>query len=337
MPIAEKINRIFGALESAGYPIPLQKRLLPEWVTKGVLENNAASAEVAAILAQRLGLRTSPLLSVNPHVESLRSFDVRYKRSIPSLSRNLTAATSVAVTIAEMIALSCDMPYLPFPSDALNLRNESLTRHGGKWIGLRNLLLFCWHHGVPVAHLTELGDGVSKMDGMVVFTHGRPVILLSKHTELWAWQLFILAHELAHCALGHVSPDEILVDEQLGELSYALADPDPEEQAADSFAIALLNGRHGATYTASDPTLNGLDLAKAALEYGEKNKVDPGHIVLNYGHHNKVWPVAMKALSHLGAKQVAASDLINDALWQHVQHDRLPTDNINFLKSLTGR
>jgi len=337
MPVADRINRIFGVLESAGYPKSLQKRLLPEWVTGEVLGDTAASAEIATILAQRLGLRTSLLLSVEPRVESLRSFDTRYKRSIPSRARDLTAATSVAVTIAEMAAISCQMPYRPFLEDPLTLREEIFAQHQGKWIGLRNLLLSCWDHGVPVVHLCQLGEGMPKMDGMVVFTHGRPVILLSKNTESWAWQLFILSHEVGHCALGHVSPGEILVDEQLGDQSYALTDSDLDEQAADSFAIAMLNGRHGATYTASDTTLNAADLANAAVFHGGINKVDPGHIILNFGHHNKAWPLAMKALTFLDAKQPPASSVINEALWRYIQHDQLPPDNIDLLEKLTGR
>lgn len=333
MPVSERISRIFGALETAGYPSPLQRRLLPDWVTNEVLENNAASAEVAVILAQRLGLRTSPLLSATPHVEALRSHDVRYKRSISAQSKNLTSATSVAVTVAEMIGISCDIPYRPFTNDPLSLRQEIFDTHNGKWIGLRNLILSCWSHGVPVVHLTGLGIGAPKMDGVVIFTHDRPVILLSKNSESWAWQLFILAHEVGHCALGHISPDEILIDEQLGEQSYALTDADPEEQAADKFAIALLNGRHEATYTVKTTSLNSATLANAAIAHGKRNRVDPGHIILNYGHNNNAWPLAMKAIQYL--KTPPASEVINEALWGHIHSSRLPTDSVDFLRTLT--
>jgi Zn-dependent peptidase ImmA (M78 family) len=115
------------------------------------------------------------------------------------------------------------------------------------------------------------------MDGMVVQTNDRPVIVLSKTADLWAWQLFVLAHEVAHVALGHVESDEILIDEELGKESYAMEDPDTDERAADAFAIAVLNGRPDATYRVSSERVNAPTLAKAAFEHGKPQKIDPSY------------------------------------------------------------
>lgn len=336
MPISEKIDRIFGTLESAGYPRALQRQLLPDWVTNEVLSDAAASTEIATILAQRFGLKTSSLFSASPSIESLKTFKTRYKRSIPAQSKNLSPITSIASSVAEIVSFAYDAPYRPLDMDASQLREYIFNVHKGKWIGLKNLLLTCWDHGIPVVHLTNLDYNLSKMDAMVVFANGRPNIILTKNSQSWAWQLFILAHELAHCALGHVHPGEILIDEQLGKEAYALTDTDEEEQAADHFAIALLNGREKATYTASDSSINAIELSIAALEHGTRNKIDPGHIVLNYGNHNDAWAIANAAVNHLERDIVPANVIINRLLPDHLDLSRLPTDSVDFLNQLIG-
>lgn len=65
------IDRIFGVLESAGYPRDFQHSLLPHWVTSEVLQDEGATLEVAAILAKRLGLRVAPSLLIT---QALKSF-----------------------------------------------------------------------------------------------------------------------------------------------------------------------------------------------------------------------------------------------------------------------
>lgn len=333
---SNRLNTIFGSLEAAGYPRDLQRLLLPDWVTPEVLSDDATSAEVATILAKRLGLRPTSLFSQTPHIETLRSRNTKYKRSIPNKSKNLTAATAVAVSVAETIASVCRVPFSPFPTNAQSFRHAVLTDFPGNWLGLRNLLMYCWAHGVPVVYLAEIGQGIAKMDGMVIQTDGRPVIVLSKNADLWAWQLFVLAHEMAHIALGHVEPDEILIDEELGKESYAMEDPDVDERAADAFAIEVLNGRPDATYRVSDEQANAPTLAKAAFDHGKPQQIDPGHIVLNYAHHSGNWPVGVAAAKILQGNNPAAGVVINEAMWRELDPEAFSDDTLEFLRRATG-
>jgi hypothetical protein len=327
---------IFGSLESAGFPRSLQNILLPEWVTPEVLSDTTVSSEIAAILAKRLGLRASPLFAASPQVESLRRRDIKYKRSIPNKSKNLTAATSIAISVAESVASACRVEFSPFVDSADALRKEVLTSFRGNWLGLRNLLMACWSHGVPVVYLAGLGQGVAKMDGMVVHTGERPVIILSKVSPLWAWQLFILAHEVAHIVLGHVAPGEILVDEELSEDLYVSRDNDLDERAADMFAIELLNGRSNATYTLSDNRANFRELAHVAYEFGKENQIDPGHIVLNFANQSGKWDVGIAAAKVLQGENPPASVVISEAMWHGIDPEALPMDTIEFLGRVTG-
>lgn len=331
-----QIDTIFGSLESAGFSRSLQNILLPEWVTPEVLSDNSAAPEIALFLAKRLGLRASLLFAANPRVESLRRHDIKYKRSIPKKPKNLTAATSIAVSVGESVASACRVKFSPFAGSADAFRKEVLASFPGKWLGLRNLLMTCWSHGVPVVYLAELGQGVAKMDGMVVYTGDRPVIILSKSSPLWAWQLFILAHEIAHIALGHIVPGAILVDEELSEDSYISKDNDLDERAADMFAIELLNGRPNATYSLSETRANVMELADTAYKFGKEKQIDPGHIVLNFANQSGKWDIGIAAAKLLHGNNQPASDVISEAMWGGIDIEALPTDTIEFLARVTG-
>jgi hypothetical protein len=333
---SSKLDTIFGSLESAGFPRSLQDILLPEWVTSEVLLDDAAASEVAVILAKRLGLRTSPLFAQKPQIEMLKRRDIKYKRSILNKSKNLTAATSIAVSVAESIASACKVEFSPLVGTAGTLRQEVLTYFPGYWLGLRNLLMTCWSHGLPVIHLAGLNQGLAKMDGMVVYTDERPVIILAKNSSLWAWQLFILAHEIAHIVLGHVATGEILVDEELSEDSYLLKDSDLDERNADMFVIELLNGRPNATYTVSYDKVNFRELAHEAYEAGKAQQIDPGHIVLNYANQSRKWDLGIAAAKELQAQNSPASEVINEAMWGGIDIMTLPTDTIEFLSKVTN-
>jgi hypothetical protein len=331
-----KIDSIFEALEVAGFPRSLHSLLLPEWVTPEVLSDENAASEVAVILAKRLGLQPSPLFAQNPRIELLKRREIKYKRSIPNKAKDLTAATAVAVGVAEAVASACRKEFVPLLGSAIDLRQEVLTSVPGKWLGLRNLLMTCWSHGLPVIHLADLRQGIAKMDGMVIYTGDRPVIVLSKISPLWSWQLFILAHEIAHLLLGHITRGEILVDEELGEHSYALRDNDSDEYSADMFAIELLNGRQSATHTAQNVQINSQELAKTAYEVGVAQQIDPGHIVLNLANQSGKWDLSVAAAKILQGNNQPAAEIINEAMWGGIDTDALPIDTIEFLDKLTG-
>ncbi len=331
-----QIDMIFGSLESAGFPRSLQNVLLSEWVTPEVLSDDSASSELAIILAKRLGLRASPLFAANPRVELLRQRDIKYKRSIPNKSKNLTAATSIAVSVAESIASACQVEFRSFVDSAQTLRQEVLASFPGQWLGLKNLLMSCWSHGIPVVYLSDIGKGVAKMDGTVVYTDSRPVIILSKTSPFWAWQLLILAHEIAHIALGHLAPYEILVDEEISEDSYLLKDNDPDEYAADRFAIELLNGKSNVIYPILGNLVNSAELAIAAYNYGNKYYIDPGHTILNFANHAEKWDVADAAAKVLQNNDSSAPMVINEIMWREIDSEALPLDTIEFIARVTG-
>ena len=177
-------------------------------------------------------------------------------------------------------------------------------------------------------HVSEMPEGLKKMDGLCLRIGDRPVIILSKKSSFQAWHLFITAHELAHCALDHIERDEILVDYSVGEDSYLMADGDPEEVASDRFAIALLNGDHNIQYTSVEKA-NSAELADAAIKRQQSHQVDAGHVILNYGYRNNAWKVAQSALRRIDKGD--APKTINDYLFHHLKLNMLPHSSVEFL------
>jgi len=156
--------------------------------------------------------------------------------------------------------------------------------------------------------------------------------VLCKRSTFEAWHLFIVAHELAHCALGHIEADEVLVDCAVGEDSYLLGEDDPEEVAADEMSIAILNGEPGVTYT-SRKRANAAQLERAALDYQKANQVDAGHVILNYGHRNNAWPTAQAALARMDRGD--APHKINSFLLEHLDLRQLPLSSVEYLLKIT--
>ncbi|MGH3472106.1 MAG: ImmA/IrrE family metallo-endopeptidase, partial [Nocardioidaceae bacterium] len=86
-----------------------------------------------------------------------------------------------------------------------------------------------------VSLVVELPLRNSKMDGIVSFSTGNPVIGLTTRGDRMDGFVFTLLHEIAHLTLGHVGPGGLGVDEDL--------DPNggsERERAANEMAAAWI-------------------------------------------------------------------------------------------------
>lgn len=105
------------------------------------------------------------------------------------------------------------------------------------------------------------------MDGIAMSLNGRPSIVLSSKRAS-GFLLFHLAHELGHIALGHVSQNGAIVDDEINESDSDIG-RDPQEIEADRFAIELLTGNANERITLSQ-MIKAPALAKLAVQYGHK-------------------------------------------------------------------
>jgi len=323
---------IYGALKKAGYTQAYVHRMLPDWWDDELLENASAKVELDLMLSRMFGLNLLSLLKEVPEIAFEIPENTKYKRSKKLDPQDLAGATSLVQSVAKMVSKAVPHPFKGFSKTPKEIRNEILHNYANR-VSLMGLISFLWEMGIPTIHLSDLPDGLKKMDGMCLKVNGRPIIILCKTSSFQAWHLFIVAHELAHVALGHIETDEILVDYVVGEESYLLSDEDPEEIAADNFALELLNGDAGIHYTSQRPA-NHAQLIDAAIRYQRENQVDAGHVILNYGHYNSAWPIAQAALKKIDLGH--APSTINQFLFDHLDFASLPRTSIEFLLKAAG-
>jgi hypothetical protein len=135
------------------------------------------------------------------------------------------------------------------------------------------------------------------MDAMSVSTRGRYVVLLARDTTYSASLAFTIAHELGHIALGHVRPDETVIDD--GDPVSGDAQDDNEEQAASAWASELLTGNRSFAARANVDSFTATQLAEASLTYGLTHNIDPGVIALSTAFTMDKWEVGYGALKVL--------------------------------------
>lgn len=248
----------------------------------------------------------------------------------------IASARAMATAVAKIVASVTTAPWNGLLPTAADLRAVIVANGNTSGVGLGDLLSACWSSGVPVVYLSSLPVTKSKMDGMVTFCGGRPVILITKKTSAPAWMLFVLAHEMGHVALGHLEQCEggAIVDEKVSEEGI---DTDEQESAANAYALRILTG--GAQCTIRLKRLvPAANLSDEALRFGRANNIDPGHVILNAVKNSPIngkapWSLANAALKRIG-QDVPAADLCRDALRQNIDISALSDDSFEFLKRI---
>ncbi|MFO0954369.1 MAG: ImmA/IrrE family metallo-endopeptidase [Isosphaeraceae bacterium] len=303
----------------------VRRTILPDWWDDQIAENPAGFAEGLIFLSRHLGLDLSTLRDPQSPV-AFRNFGVcKFKKSSNATENELALARAMATRAAQLASAAMADPALPLPTSGSQIRGEILGQ-GEPWVSLSNLAEYCWSVGIPVIHLSSFPKA-KRPDGLAARVQGRPVIVLCKQARYSAWLLFILAHELGHIALGHVTDDGVLLDESMDRNV-----DDLEEDAANQFAIELLTGDPRICYRTSGRWPNALQLASAARETGKERGVDPGHIVLNYAHTmgKDFFPVANAALAELEPKKDAMK-IVRQQMAAHLDWSSLPEDSSEFL------
>src|SRR3546814_3287801 len=107
-------------------------------------------------------------------------------------------------------------------------------------------MMAAWGLGIPVVHLRVYPLAAKRRSAMSVRVGNRFAILMARDATYPAPLAFHLAHELGHIFLHHLVDGHAIVDlESIEELADG---NDPEEHAADAFALELLTGRPSLTF-----------------------------------------------------------------------------------------
>jgi Zn-dependent peptidase ImmA (M78 family) len=281
--IMTDIRSIYSALHSQGLNKKNLASLMPEWWSSEIESTPGAAQRAKLYLAKALSLQIKAFSENPPRV----AFDLPHEKRFKLSSRTSESDVDVAVALAKSasrIALSSmDNGYSPLPKSAAQIRSKMLAS-GAPWVGLTQILDLCWSSGIPVLHLASPLLGKKKMDGIAMSIKGRPSIVLS-NVRKQGFLLFHLAHELGHIALGHLSENGAIVDDEITK-EEPEEGRNSQEIEADRFAIELLTG-NADTRLVLPRLIKANALADLATRFGTDRQIDPTHVVLNVAHNTQ--------------------------------------------------
>lgn len=317
---------LLGRLRGIGLPTPyVREFLLPGWWDDEAAANPAGFTEAVWTIARHLGLPAEQLRDPSKEIALPRRNDVQFKLAQGVDEEDVELARILGEQVARFALLGA--AHSAGREDAQAIRTQILEA-GAPWVSFGTLLDYCWSVGIPVLHLSKLPT--KKFDGMAVSIEGRPAIVLASG-KACPWLLFHLAHELGHVMLGHGTVLDGTIDED---------STDPQERAANDFAIELITGKVGTRIVPGGRWPKANDLARVAQQRGMQLGVDPGHIILNYAHvmsrgTNNFWPVASEALKQLPSEGDAAA-MIRERMAANLDWSSLPTEAAEFVARMTA-
>jgi len=323
------INVLHKQLKTLGITRTHLSSLLPEWWDSSMAKTPAGLQEVQLKAAKIFNLKASSLLT-NDVSPSFKTPHRKFKRENSKTHTDIEVAASLA-TSAATLAIQAYGVY-SFNKDNLGTAakiREELLELSGVWIGLDDLVEYCWKKGIIVLHLA-LHSSIKKMDGMSINVDGQPVIVLTSNKKK-GFLIFDLAHELAHIALGHLENNSSLIDIELGRNSTS---EDPEEKEADKFALEILSGEpEGVAPNNISSKIHLNNLESWANDIAHADQVDPCHAVLSFAKKTGKWPLAMKALQSF--PQAASDyDLVKNKSFEYLNFGKLKVDEDTRLKTL---
>ncbi len=323
-------------LTSAGIrKVQLDKLVLPDWWDDEIATSQAGFAQCAMIISRHLNLPIALLMNSNADIlpSDLGSFKFKTRDNVQE--DEIGEARLFISQVARITVKAMQHKPLEISTESPAHIREQILQNGAPWVGLSQLLDYCWQLGIPVLHISAQLNP-KKPDGAAVMVDGRPVIVVCRNEKHSAWLLFTLAHELGHILLRHVDGNGMLVDEKVSE-----EDIDTDEKAANKYAVELLTGR--SVCHISTPQLpKAQELAKSAQVYGRNNKIDPGHVVLNIAHTlitkdpNKTFYPLVNAALNIIEPVADAPAMIREKMEQQLPWDEISEESGEFIRRLTG-
>jgi hypothetical protein len=310
------------------------KPVLPDWIDSA-FDSRSGLVELKTFLSRNAGFQLTP----DGHLTNNSLPAACFKTNVATTVDQVTAARSMATACARLVAKATKPPYTCLPNEADALRHK-IMKHGDKsWIDLPMLLSACWAHGIPVLYVPSLPVQGRKMEGMVTFVSGRPVIILTKKVHHPDWLLFVLAHEIGHLAKRHLPEDEgqAIVDDTV-EIK-AGDDRDQQEEEANRFATHLL-APGGKEVTIGKRLPVAAEFAAVAQKYGQENGMAPGYVILNAVHNSSINGKKPYALGQAALKLISSDEdksataFCKEALRDNIDEYALRDDSVEFLEKL---
>jgi len=327
---------LYDNLKAFGLTRAQVRKLLPQWWSPEAETSPDGYAELCGLISRRLSLDFGQLLNGDV-VRKSNATGLAYKHSAAATPQSLQGATSIAISLAEAVNAAMGDRPADLPVKAAQFARRIRVANNDI-VSLEGLIRICWESGIPVVPMPNLPVGVRKMDGAVISTAHRPVIIISKKRTSRAWLAFILAHELGHIGCGHLLKSGSIIDVSLQEQTTFEAESsnDKQEREADRYALELLGGQ------AADDAVSGwsswispVEIAVKAREAHRAVHVESGHLILRYAFQSKRWSECMTAMNFL-SEDANAEALMLSALADNLDLDLIADDLKDLVMQVTG-
>ncbi len=327
---------LFQTVAQLGLKPAQVRRLLPDWWDPEVEKKPSGVSELAMLLGRRLSLDVAALLNGQLAPKGAM-ISVAFKHRAGLEQNSLAAASAIASSLAQAVLAALPTEYRKLPSAPTKLQKLAMA-DGFPQLNFDALLNLCWNHGVPVIPLPHLPVGVRKMDGAALQIGERPVIVIAKKKSSRAWLSFILAHEIGHVALGHLTPGSTIVDVSLQEgATYATdEEQDTQEGQADRFALQLMGGDAVESEVSRWPgQMAPVELAVRSRTAAQLLHIEAGHFILRHAFLNRRWPDAVTALRFLSEDFNPEAALLSQ-FEQRLDMDAVSEDMQDIVGRITG-
>jgi hypothetical protein len=328
MKMPDRMRRLYERLEAFGIDRNYVREVAfpPGW-NDAATENPAVYCQAIGLLARNLNLNLRALQTDEAPLEWQDCGPARFKHGKRLSEQDLTLARCLAARAAQVACQAATTPVTEVPAAGRAIR-ETLLATGRPYVDFEALLDYCWASGIPVLPVSRLPAHARKPNALAGTFSDRPAIVLMKQPRYAAMLLFILAHELGHIALGHLSGNGLLVDAHIDR-----DDREAQEEQANAFAVELLTGKPDIRYRAAySPTAE--ELANAARETSRRDGVDPGFVALIYAGTRGHSAVGNRALS-LIEPEADPIGTIRARICSRLDWEQLGRDSGQFLQSIT--
>jgi hypothetical protein len=300
----------------------------PTWWTAEAEHSVSASTELRFVLARRLGLDAQALIDVGEPRFVWRH--AKFKRLTAADSAR-DALVSFGTSVARVLVRAVE----PGPSPTLSpslVRSQLL--HNAPHVSLEDVLSYCWGIGIPVIGLHVFPLTAKRMSAMSIRIGEQYAVLVARETRYPAQMAYLVAHELGHIALGHLAEGDAVVD--IGDPLEERDNDDPEEVAADRFALELLTGDPDVNVTTDATSYSGAALALSAIQSSPELQIEPGTIALCFGHATGAWDRVAAALKRIYPDAEPIHPSLNAIALNQISQDAISPDSWDYLLGVMG-
>lgn len=329
--LKESATRLKRRLRDVGLSDPAIKAAWPVWWSDEADVSASAQSELRFSLARKLGLDPHSLLEDNEQPRFIWRDEARFKHISGEAQLELAAITSFGTALGRYLVAATSAPTAAIEWSPATLRSAILRKR--PFVGLEDLLALCWAFAIPVVHLRVFPCERKRMSAMAVRVQDRSAIMLAKDSQYPPHIAFYLAHELGHIGLGHLTLQPIVVD--LGDADPPSPGGDPDEAAADEFALELLTGSPRPTVLPASG-YNSKELARVSVEVSSELAIEPGTLALCFGHSTRDWATTNAALKRIYSVSQPVWVQINKLALNQLALDQLPDDAGSYLRVVLG-